>query len=133
MRLFKILVSVQSIYVFITAVWPLIDIKSFMAVTGPKDDIWLVKTVGALLIPVSLCLGSFLLFDTDRRPAMILGGLSAVAFICIDFYYALNDVISNVYMLDGILQILFLGAWIVVAAALAGKKNNTYQPPTTEM
>jgi hypothetical protein len=111
MKLFNFIVWPQSIYTLITAIWPLVHIKSFMEVTGYKTDVWLVKTVGALLIPVALCLGMHLFIKTDHRPAILLGSLTAVAFICIDFYYALNDVISDIYLADGVLQIIFLLAW----------------------
>jgi hypothetical protein len=93
MKLFRIIVWVQGIYTLVTAIWPIVDIESFMMVTGYKTDVWLVKTVGALLIPVAGCLISFLFIQTDRRPAFVLGGLTCIAFICIDFYYALTDVI----------------------------------------
>jgi hypothetical protein len=119
MKITRILLWVQSSYMLLTAIWPLVDIHSFMKVTGPKTDIWLVKTVGALLIPVGLCLMYHLFIRTDQRPAILLGGLTAVSFICVDFYYALNDVISDIYMADGVLQIIFLSAWILVAS----KKN----------
>jgi hypothetical protein len=112
MNLFKTIISIQSLYCFITAVWPIIHIESFMEVTGYKTDIWLVKTVGALLIPVSICLFMHLFIKTDKRPAVALASLTCVAFICIDFYYALNDVISDIYQLDGVIQILLLIAWI---------------------
>jgi len=115
MRVFQLLVIVQSIYTLITAVWPIIHIESFMEVTGGKTDVWLVKTVGALLIPVSACLMAYLFINTDRRPAMILGGLSSIAFICVDFYYSLTDVICDIYMADGYLQIIFLCGWVYIA------------------
>lgn len=105
---------VQSVYIFLTGLWPIVDIRSFMAVTGYKTDIWLVKTVGALLLPVALTLGSYLYIPTDKRPAFVLGAGTAVAFICIDFYYALTDVISDIYMADGLAEILFLVCWLYV-------------------
>jgi hypothetical protein len=83
-----------------------------MDVTGYKTDIWLVKTVGALLIPVSLTLGIYAFIRTDRRPAFILGALTAVAFASIDFYYALSDVISDIYIADGVVELAFLLIWI---------------------
>jgi hypothetical protein len=115
MKTFRILVIVQAIYTLITAVWPIVHIKSFMDVTGYKTDVWLVKTVGALLIPVSCCLFAYLFIDTDKRPALILGGFSSTAFISIDFYYSLTDVIPDIYLVDGFLQILFLLGWIYIA------------------
>jgi hypothetical protein len=116
MKFIRVLIGVQATYIFLTALWPLIDIHSFMLVTGYKTDVWLVKTVGALLIPISLTMGSYLIIRADERPLIILGGGTAVSFICVDFYYALGDVISDIYLLDGVLQIGFVAAWIYVLA-----------------
>lgn len=115
MNIFRWLIWLQASYILVTAIWPLIHIQSFMHVTGYKTDVWLVKTVGALLVPVSICLYSFLFINTDRRPALILGSLTSVAFISVDFYYALSDVISDIYLADGAIELLFLFIWIYVA------------------
>jgi len=125
MKFFTPLLWIQSTYTFLTAVWPLVHIESFMAVTGYKTDIWLVKTVGALLIPIALCMFVHLFIRTDRRPVMILGGATALAFICIDFYYALNDVISDIYMADGAVEAVFLLAWIYIAFSMVNKKSTS--------
>jgi hypothetical protein len=111
MKIFRSLLWIQGVYTLITAIWPLIHIESFMQVTGNKTDVWLVKTVGALLIPVALCLLMHLFIDIDRRPVALLGGLTAVAFSCVDFYYALNDVISDIYLADGAIEIVFVLVW----------------------
>ena len=114
MKFFRILLSTQCIYTFITAVWPLLDIESFMLVTGYKTDIWLVKTVGAILVSIALCMATHLFIRTDHLPVLVLCASSAIAFISIDFYYALNDTISDIYLADGALQIVFLLAWSYV-------------------
>jgi hypothetical protein len=108
------LLWVHGIYILITALWPIVHIKSFMEVTGYKTDIWLVKTVGALLIPVAVCLLSNLFIRTDPRPAIILGSLTAIAFMCIDFYYVLADVISDIYLADAVVECIFLILWVCV-------------------
>lgn len=41
---------VQGAYYIVTGMWPLLHIDSFQVVTGPKDNLWLVKTVGLFLI-----------------------------------------------------------------------------------
>jgi hypothetical protein len=115
MHILRTLLLVQSVYTLITAIWPLMSIESFMLVTGYKTDVWLVKTVGALLIPIACCLGSFLFINTDKRPAIILGSLTAIAFATIDFYYTLKHQIPKIYMLDGVIEIVFLTGWIYVA------------------
>lgn len=115
MRVFNRLVAVQAGYIFLTAVWPLIHIDSFMLVTGVKTDIWLAKAVGALLIPISLTLAMFLFISTDKRPALALGSMTAATFIGLDFYYVLNEVISRIYLLDGLIEIVFLTGWFYLA------------------
>ena len=38
----------QSVYYVSTGVWPIVHLRSFMALTGRKRDTWLVQTFGAL-------------------------------------------------------------------------------------
>lgn len=112
MRLLKVILVLHSVYILATAVWPIIDIESFMWVTGYKQDIWLVKTVGALLIPVALTMALFLIYDTELRPLFVLAIGTAVAFIVIDIYYALKDVIADIYLVDAAVESIFLVGWI---------------------
>jgi len=39
----------QGVYFLLTGIWPLLSMRTFEAVTGPKVDRWLVKTVGVLV------------------------------------------------------------------------------------
>lgn len=108
----RTLALVQGIYFFVTGAWALIDIESFMKVTGPKTDVWLVKMVGALTMSISLLL---LLIAKKRRVTiesliLILG--SCIAYLSIDLYYSLERVISYVYMGDAALQALFIFLWV---------------------
>ncbi|HYE56274.1 MAG TPA: hypothetical protein VD996_15600 [Chitinophagaceae bacterium] len=100
-------------------------IESFMVVTGPKNDIWLVKTVGALLIPICCCFLTHLFLRIDHRPVIVLAAVSCIAFACIDFYYALNDVISKVYLADGAVQLLLLLSWIYLTFSNIPKNHTS--------
>jgi hypothetical protein len=113
-RLLKILLIFQGTYTLITALWALIDIHSFMAVTGPKTDLWLVKTVAVLLIPISVSLILPAFFTSTIWQPLLVGLLSAIGLAIIDFYYSVNNTIDEIYMLDGILQCVFVIAWIYV-------------------
>ncbi|HYF70331.1 MAG TPA: hypothetical protein VD884_19465 [Ohtaekwangia sp.] len=124
MKLLKVILIIQGGYTLLTAIWPLVDIESFMMVTGYKTDIWLVKTVGALLIPIALCMGMHVMIETDPRPVIVLSMSTAVAFIAVDFYYALNDVIADIYLADGIIETIFLLTWIYIVAF----KRKSIQP-----
>src|SRR5436853_7459331 len=44
--------GIQGVFYVLTGVWPLLDIGSFQAVTGPKVELWLVRTVGMLVIVI---------------------------------------------------------------------------------
>jgi hypothetical protein len=119
----KYLLIIQGIYFLLTALWGLADIESFMDVTGPKTDVWLVKTVSVLILAVAICLLSYLRFGSNLWPAAILGIISAAGLGCIDFYYSLNGVISKVYMIDGFMELLFVIAWIIVMLKMKRKND----------
>jgi hypothetical protein len=40
--------------------------------------------------------------------------LAAVGMAYVDFYYALNDAIWDIYMVDGVVEILFAVSWVIV-------------------
>jgi hypothetical protein len=114
MKLFRILLWIQTIYYFLTAAWGLIDTESFMRVTGPKTDVWLVKTVSVILFAVSFSFISYLFIKTNYWPAIILASSCCLFLACIDFYYAGRNIISDIYLLDGIVEIALLIGWGVV-------------------
>src|SRR5215212_885809 len=47
---------VQAIYYLVTGLWPFVSIRTFEAISGPKRDDWLVKTVGALVSSIGAAL-----------------------------------------------------------------------------
>jgi hypothetical protein len=111
-KLYKALIWVQGLYTLVTALWGLLDINSFMAVTGPKNDIWLVKTVSVVLLAIALALLSFAFIKADPLPAIVLGFCTSAGLAAIDFYYSSREVISPVYALDGIAEVVFALVWV---------------------
>ncbi|HEX2022926.1 MAG TPA: hypothetical protein VHH36_09430, partial [Candidatus Thermoplasmatota archaeon] len=61
-RFARALAAGQGAYFAATGAWPLLHMPSFLAVTGPKTDLWLVDTVGALVLVV----GAVLLLAAGR-------------------------------------------------------------------
>jgi hypothetical protein len=114
MKAFRVILWIQTLYYFITAAWAIVDIKSFMEFTGPKTDIWLVKTVSVLLLAISFCFLAYLFIKANPWPAIILAVGGCIFLTFIDFYYAGKQTISPVYFLDGIAQMLLLLAWLFV-------------------
>ncbi len=115
-QLYKLLIWVQGLYSLLTALWGLLDIDSFMLVTGPKYDVWLVKTVSVLLVAISACLFCHLAVRTHPLPAIALGGLTALGLAAIDIYYTTIDRIKWVYLLDAGAEILFATLWLYLLA-----------------
>jgi len=53
-------------------------------------------------------------------PVILLAITSCIGLAGIDFYYALNNVISDIYLVDGIIQVITLIAWITIL--ITGRK-----------
>jgi hypothetical protein len=102
---------VQGGFYALTGVWALVDLDSFMAVTGPKTDLWLVKTVGALVTVI----GGVLLFAGWRRrvtrDVLLLGIGAALSFATIDVVYVSAGRISKIYLLDAAAEVGLAIAW----------------------
>ena len=98
----------QGIYYALTGLWPWLHIQSFMAVTGPKTDLWLVQTVGALALVIGLALLAIPKSARTSRYALTLGLTAAAAFAFVDFYFSLSGVIAPIYQADGAVQVLLM-------------------------
>lgn len=104
----------QAVAYSIAAVWALVDINSFMAVTGMKTDIWLVKTVALLLLATSAVLVTAVYYKEITMPVAVLALSNAAVLASVDIYYTMNDTISRIYLLDAGMEVVFLVAWGVV-------------------
>lgn len=106
----KTLLLIQLIYYYLTALWALIHIKSFMRITGNKTDVWLVKTVSVLLLAIAnALLASY--FYTVTMPMIILLIGVCEGLILIDVYYAVKKIIRSVYLLDAAIEFIFILCW----------------------
>lgn len=112
-KIYLFLLWAQGLYTLLTALWGLLDIESFMIVTGPKTDVWLVKTVSVVLAAVALSLLAHL-NAYNPLPAIILGFGCSAGLAAIDFYYSLRGTISVVYLWDGVLEVVFAFLWLYV-------------------
>jgi urea transporter len=92
-----------------TGAWPLIDRRSFEAITGSKQEFWLARCIGGLSIAIGVAL--------LRTPRVDLLCGSALTFIVADLHAGRN--VSRAYFLDAILQATAL-AQEVSAALLDG-------------
>jgi hypothetical protein len=103
----------QGLFYVATGVWPLIDIESFQIVTGPKTDLWLVRTVGVLVTVI----GAVLIAASRARritPEIVMLAVgAALGLAAIDLRYALAGRISAVYLADAVAEIGLSVLWWV--------------------
>lgn len=107
----RLICVAQGLYYLITGIWPLLSMETFLLVTGPKTDLWLVDTVGVLVTVI----GSVLLFAAARHqitsPIVLLAVGCSAALTMIEGFYALRGVIWSVYLLDAVLEVVLIALW----------------------
>lgn len=113
--------ALQGAYWLCVGLWPLIHYRSFEAVTGPKVDRWLVRTITALISVV----GSTLLLASARGRAVApevatLGLGSASALVGSDIYYTARGRIRPTYLLDVVAHVPLFALW---ARDLSGRRD----------
>lgn len=110
----------QGIYYAVAGIWPILHIDSFMMVTGPKTDIWLVHTVGLLLVAVGvvLCLAAHQ--QRISLETIVLAAGAALALTAIELVYTWKGMISPVYLLDAAVETLLIAGWLWLGFSSAG-------------
>ncbi len=105
--------TLQGSYYLASGIWPVLHRSSFEALTGPKEDYWLVRTVGLLAASIGLGLSSGARRATGVSADMRATAISAaVGFGAIDLVEVARGRISPVYLLDLAAQAALLGAWL---------------------
>jgi hypothetical protein len=91
--------------------WPLLHMRSFEAVLGPKTDRWLVRTVAGLLVANGVVqLRVTTPADVDQAARVGIG--TATVLLLIDLRYAVPGRISRLYLLDAALEAGWIAAWL---------------------
>ena len=107
---------VQGIYFFVFGIWPILHMRSFLKVTGPKTDLWLVKTVGIILAVIGIVLIDAQLKAQINTSIISLAIGSALSLAIVEFIYVAKRVISPIYLGDAFLELLLIGWWILSIA-----------------
>jgi len=113
MPLSRIVALGQAVFYILTGIWPLISINTFQKVTGPKTDLWLVKTAGVLITAIGLALGIAGLRRQQPPETALLGVASAAGLTAIDVVYVRRGRISRVYLLDAAAEVGIVIAWAI--------------------
>jgi hypothetical protein len=103
----------QALYFGITGLWPLVHMPSFLRITGPKADLWLVRCVGWLVTVVALVLFHSWRRDHVSEETALLGIGSALALGGVSTWYALKGRIWKTYLADTVVEIALIVCWII--------------------
>lgn len=104
---------IQGIYFLVTGIWPLISMRTFLAVTGPKTDLWLVKTVGLILAVIGAVLMYAQMTATVNPPVVFLAIGAAASLALVEIIYVIKKVISPIYLGDAFVEIVLMIWWSV--------------------
>lgn len=105
---------IQGIYFFITGIWPIMSMNTFILITGPKKDLWLVKTVGLILAVIGTVLIYAQMTGTVNPPDIFLATGSASSLALVEIIYVLKRVISPVYLGDAFIQLVLI-SWLILS------------------
>lgn len=92
-----------------SGLWPLLHMRSFEAVSGPKVDRWLVETVAGLMVVNGVV--QLTAADSSARVSRTLGAGTALCLAAVDLRYATTGRISKVYLLDAAVELAWVAVW----------------------
>lgn len=119
----RVLLGIQGVFYLATGIWPLVSIRTFQWVTGPKTDHlptgreadhWLVNTVAVLVLSIAI---TFLLAAWRGEFSLSLAWLAIgapIGLLAIDVIYVMREVIAPIYLLDAAIEGALLVAWAIV-------------------
>ena len=107
----RLLAGFHAAYLVATGVWPLVHRRSFEAVTGPKRDFWLVRTVGGLAAATGATLGIAVVRGRRSPETVALALGTGLVFGLADLRAARTE--SAIYLGDVVVQLaLTAPAWL---------------------
>ena len=95
---------IQAVYYLVTGIWPILHLRSFYALTGPKREGWLVQTFGLLVGAI----GVLLLprrAGGERRIQEQLASSTALALAAAELVFVARGRIRPIYLLDAAAQV----------------------------
>ena len=111
----------QGVFYVVTGLWPVVSLRTFEAVTGPKVDGWLVKTTGVLITAIGAGLTTAGLRGRVTPDLKLVAVGAAAGLAAIDVVYVSRGRIARVYLLDALAEVGLIGAWAAVQLVLRGR------------
>ena len=108
-----VLALVHALYFLIGGVWAVTGKRTFEAVTGPKVDYWLVRTVGGLLSVTGVIIALAALRHRLTSEIQLLAIGTSGVLASVSLIYSINGRIRSIYLLDTAVNIVLMVLWFV--------------------
>jgi len=102
---------IHALFFGLGGLWALLSRRLFEAVTGPKVDYWLVRTVGGLLTVVGAVIGIAHLRGRLTPEIRWLAMGASGTLIAIDVVYDAKRRVRPVYLLDAVTNLILIAGW----------------------
>jgi hypothetical protein len=118
------LARIHGLFNVAGGVWPLVHLRSFEAVLGPKVDRWLVYTVAGLMVSIGAAQLCTTADAASIRQARRAGVGCAATLGAVDLAYAPRGRISRMYLLDAAAEAAWVAAWAATAGRTGPARSN---------
>ncbi|MDH6566262.1 hypothetical protein M2160_001283 [Streptomyces sp. SAI-117] len=105
----------HGLFNLVGGLWPLVHLRSFEWVFGPKTDVWLQMTTGGLLASAGAAQLAAAPGPQGPAQARRIGLGTAVTLLAVDLVYVPKGRIRPTYLLDAAMQTGWIGAWLRAA------------------
>jgi hypothetical protein len=112
----RLVAMAMGAFWLVSGVWPILHMRSFMWVTGPKVDAWLVRTVGALIAAIGLGLVQSARGDDVPREVETIAVAGALSLASVDVVYVARGRIGPIYLLDAFVELVLVALWRLARA-----------------
>ena len=116
----------HALYFIIGGLWAVRGRRSFEAVTGPKVDYWLVRTVGGLLAVTGFVVASASIRKRITSEIRWLAVGSSSVLVGIDAVYAAKGRIRAIYWLDAAANLALIAGWFLPAQTTLDAAETTH-------
>jgi hypothetical protein len=112
----------QGAFYVAAGLWPLVSLATFELVSGSKDDGWLGKSMRAFIAAIggALVVGAR---SGARPPTSAMGMFAASTLAACDVYYVARGRIARTSLLDAVIELGLVAAWLRAAPAGAQRPH----------
>jgi hypothetical protein len=121
------LTRVQGAYYVASGLWPVVHMRSFESLTGPKQDHWLVRSYGVLIAAIGI-----VLLSSERTPALAVA--SSLGIATPEVWYSLvRRRLPWPYLADAVVEAGFAAAAVYDAMAAPESHRRGSTPKRAEV